>query len=109
VDERAARVMKVRRPEEDEQPNVRIRALEPDDDAERSHRATSLRSNDVPRPPDRSLPPNRQGISKVRVHRDQSTAALLGRMITQLYTSTDLTVCVEHHVACQTRDFAGAL
>ena len=40
------------------------------------------------------------------MHRDQPTTTLLGSVITQLDTRTDLTVCVEHHVPGQARDLA---
>jgi hypothetical protein len=56
----------------------------------------------------RSLPQNRKGTTKVWVHRDYATAALLGGVITQLNTRTDLTGCVEHHVPRQVRDLASA-
>jgi hypothetical protein len=90
------------------QAKVPIRALEPEDDAERSHRATSLGSNHVSRPPGRRLPPSRKGIGQCGVHRNQPTTALLGRDITQCNGVADLTTCVEHHVPGQACDLAGA-
>jgi hypothetical protein len=102
--------MKVRRPEWDEHPSS------PTYSYARSNQTTMLSAVIGPPRSDRTTcpdaveawPPNRKGIRKIRVHRNQATTALLGRVITQLYTGPDLTVCIEHHVPRQARDFAGA-
>jgi len=89
------------------QPEVLVGPVEPDDDAQRGHRAVPFGSNHMPRP-SRSLAPGGKGVGKRGVHRDQATAALLCRAITQLDDIADLASRVDHHVPRQACDLASA-
>ena len=51
------------------EPEILIGPVEPDDDAQRGHRAAAFRPNHVARP-SRSLAPSGKGVGKLGVDRD---------------------------------------
>jgi hypothetical protein len=81
-------------------------AIEPDHDTQRRHGASAIGSNersDV----GREVAVGGEGLAKIGVHRDQSSAAVLGGDIPQLNHRTDVAGWIEHHVPGQLGDLTG--
>jgi hypothetical protein len=86
--------------------DVAKRAVEPDHDAQRRHRATALGADDGS-DAGWKVAIGDKGLPKIGVHWDQSAAAVLGGGIAQLDHRTDGAGRTDHHVPGQVGDLTG--